>query len=127
MEISAMITELKKEAADLDERIRTLIDRKDAVKMAIESLELLQSTDAPSDTALEAKQVDRPVRSVGRPGKPKRVVQKDDKGIVLHEYRSVSQAAKAFGWTYAAMNKYLASTSKEKQLKLRGYYLAYAA
>ena len=126
MEISVMIANLKAEATSLDERIRALTDRKEAVKMAIESLELLQSTDDPIAVVEEEKATEKPVRKTRNPGKPKRVVQKDEKGTVLREYRSVNQAAKSFGWTYAAMTKYLNTTSREKQIKLRGYYLAYA-
>lgn len=138
MEISAMINELKAEQVSLEKMIRTLNDRHEAIKMSIESLELLASTrhvvvdivpgDIATTSVASAPCDDVPVASrEKRPGHPKRLVQKDPRGVVIREYRSVNAAAKAFGWTYNAMVKYLETTSKDRQIAIRGSYLTYAA
>ena len=138
MEIAAMINELNAEMNAIEIQMKTLTDRHDACKMAIESLELLELTrpvkDVPQIVPVDVPvtvdtntTADKPVAKVKRPGHPKRVLQKDAKGIVLHEYRSVSAAAKAFGWTYAAMLKYIETTSRDRQIAIRGSYLVLAA
>ena len=152
MEISVMITELKNESVSiarilrvkqnestelhekirkLDAEIQTMTDRYDALKMAIDSLELAKTAESkPAPVVTVPEPAENPASDPGPAprkvrGATKRVVRKDSKDRVLGEFRSVAQAAKSFGWTDTSMRKYIENTSKDKQIRLRGYYLAY--
>ena len=59
--------------------------------------------------------------------KPRKIGKFDPNGKKIGEWASINKASKDFGWSNAAMTKYIASTSKEKQIQLRGYYLGYLA
>ena len=158
MEISVMISELKTEAITLgktlrtketeannlrdrlhhlEEEIQTATDRYDAVRMAIDALELIVPTsnamkpDIPSHTASaivpESDAVaDAEPKKKGRPRIAKRVIKRDAKGVVIGEFSSINMAAKSFGWSHPSMQKYIECTSREKQVRLRGFSLEYA-
>jgi hypothetical protein len=155
MEISAMINELKNESVSvvrslrakeneanairdrlhvLETEIQTMSDRYDALKMSVDSLELLQSTGTPRPVAETPAPVATPIplpvikeqKKTRGPRAAKRVVKKDAKDKVIGEYSSINKAAKAFGWTHPSMQKYIECTSKEKQIRLRGFSLEYA-
>lgn len=51
----------------------------------------------------------------------------DANGVKIGEYPSITQAAKAFGWGNVPMTKYVENESKEKQIRLRGFYLQFIA
>lgn len=153
MEVSVILAEFKAEAKALHERIlayekeeskirerlgqieaerRPMSDRYDALKMNIESLELLASLDTPAvrqkehvpESVPEAKQ--KPVR-VAHSRLPMKIGKYDPKGKKLAEFPSINKAASAFGWSNSSMRKYIDCTSKEKQIRLRGFYLAFVA
>jgi uroporphyrinogen decarboxylase len=57
--------------------------------------------------------------------KAKKVGKFDPMGVKIGEYSSVNQCAKDFGWNNGSMKKYIETNSKDKQIRLRGYYLEY--
>ena len=146
MEISLMVSQLKaesdsilsvlnekKERADtfraqlevLDLEIRGLQDRYDAVHMAYEALETV--TDVPAEKSApvaEPEPVPEPVKYSRR---PKKIGQFDAKGKKIAEFVSINQAAKAFGWNNTSMSKYIQNVGKDKQIRLRGFYLEFIA
>lgn len=148
MEISAVIAELKTEASRIEpkitnlteaiEQLRTSLsaaeqdlafftDRLTAVNMSIESLELLDK--APVRPACETADAVKPavkpqVNRYSR--KPKRIAKLDARGNRIGTYSSINQCAKAIGWTNAGVRKYIENVSREKQIKLRGFILAWA-
>ena len=158
MEISVMITELKNESVSiartlrvrqdeantlrdrlhtLDAEIQSMTDRYDALKMAIDSLELVHpvpafvaKTETPDPAPAT---VTVPVVSEKKVGNGHhsrvgiRIGKYDPKGKKIGEYCSINRAAKLYGWSNAAMKKYIKETTKEKQIKLRGYYLEFIA
>lgn len=154
MEISLMVADLKTQiiaaARELKEKeslansyrekikkleaeIDPLKDRFDAMKMAVESLELIspkatvqETIASPEPQYVVQLTADHPiVKSNNR--KPMRIEKFDPKGKKISEYRSINELAKDMGWSNTSLKKYIESTSKEKQIRLRGYYLAFAA
>lgn len=117
---------LKSRLAEIEQSMRPIADRREALRMSIESLELLASLDAPTVQAKAelpapvVTQKPRPVYS----RMPKRVGKFDKNGNKIAEYKSINQCAMVFGWNHTAMQKYIQCTSKEKQIRLRGYYLS---
>ena len=159
MEISVMISELKTEAIALgrtlrtkedeanllrdrlhrlEDEIHTATDRYDAVKMAIDALELI----TPASNGVKSVTVQAPIvrdivpetnadanvepKKKGRPRIARRIVKRDAKGNVIGEFSSINMAAKSFGWSHPSMQKYIECTSREKQVRLRGFSLEYA-
>lgn len=154
MEISVILAEFKAEANELYKKIRAyeeeeekireriafikkecrpMSDRYDALKMNIESLELLASLDAPSvkkedtPTPEPDSEEKQKVARVSFSRMPKKIGKYDPKGKKLGEFPSINKAASAFGWSNSSMRKYIDCTSKEKQIRLRGFYLEFVA
>ena len=163
MELSSMVAQLKEEefsiAKTLKERneeanavrfrlgvleaeINKLNDKHAAIKMAVESLELVKDdsnpviTEEPAERpvpefirlkqeAEKAKDTVPAEKSHSR--KPRKIGKYDPNGKKIGEYPSITQAAKAFGWGNVPMAKYVENESKEKQIKLRGFYLKFIA
>lgn len=150
MEISSMVEEIKKELltasrmlehkkddqaqihkrlASLEKEILWLTDRVEGLKMAADALELVE-TSKEGD-----KQPEKPVAEAARPvvhnihhsRLPKRIGKFDPKGKKIAEYASINKAAKEFGWNNASLAKYIENVSKDKQIRLRGYYLQFIA
>lgn len=117
---------LKSRLAEIEQSMRPMADRREALRMSIESLELLASLDAPAAQAktqpLDPVVTPKPSPAFSR--KPKRVGKFDKNGNKIAEYKSINQCAMVFGWNHTAMQKYIQCTSKEKQIRLRGYYLS---
>ena len=163
MEISLMVSQLKAEENSvakilkekneeanairfrlgvLDAEIRKLNDKHDAIKMAIESLELVKDDSNPVITEkpenrpvpefIRLKQEAEKAKTEVKTGKshnrrPKRVGKYDPNGKKIGEWSSINMAAKDFGWCNGSMKKYIENTGKDKQIRLRGYYLEYIA
>jgi len=116
----------------LQREVQELTDQYDGLKMAIDALELAyaEKSPAPADEpapepVAEAQTPPAEKRKFSRT--PKKIGKFDPKGKKLGEYSSINQAAKAMGWTNNAVRKYIESTGKDKQIRLRGYYLEFLA
>lgn len=150
MEISAMIAQLKDEAVSigqtlrvketeantlrdrihqLDAEIQSMTDRYDALRMAIDSLELVTPQTGETHVAIPAPSAPTEKKAVARTHSrlPKKIGKFNPKGQKIGEFASINKAAKEFGWTNASMAKYIEKTGKEKQIRLRGYYLEFIA
>lgn len=120
----------------LEKEIQALKDKHDAISMAIESLELVNDSKNPveiserpvpefirlknsKDTPVAEKKPKQHSRKARRIGKF------DAKGVKIGEYSSITKAAKDFGWNNVSITKYIENNSKEKQIRLRGYYLEF--
>lgn len=163
MELSLMVAQLKEEEASiaktlkerneevnavrfrlgvLEAEINKLNDKHAAIKMAVESLELVKDdsnpviTEEPAERpvpdfirlkqeAEKAKDTVPAEKSHSR--KPRKIGKYAPNGKKIGEYPSITQAAKAFGWGNVPMAKYVENESKEKQIKLRGFYLKFIA
>ena len=163
MELSLMVAQLKAEESSiaktlkerneeanavrfrlgvLEAEINKLNDKHAAIKMAVESLELVKDdsnpviTEEPAERpvpefirlkqeAEKAKDTVPAEKSHSR--KPRKIGKYDPNGKKIGEYPSITQAAKAFGWGNVPMAKYVENESKEKQIKLRGFYLKFIA
>lgn len=155
MDISLMVSQLKNEIAPLEksiadkkQEIKTLrlrigalememqkeTDTYDAMKMALDALELIPGNHVPvikqdpvpeakSEPVWQAKPLSVEVKTNIR--KAKKVGKFDPQGVKIGEYSSVNQCAKDFGWNNGSMKKYIETNSKDKQIRLRGYYLEY--
>ena len=150
MELSRMVVELKSEAEaiakDIESKkstekslrlqlgaleidIKNQNDRYEAIRMAIDSLELINDGKSQMKDMKIAEKTS--VCSVNckthtaHSRKPKKIGKFDSNGSKLCEYASINQAAKVFGWNNTSMTKYIESTSKEKQIRIRGYYLQF--
>lgn len=145
MEISMMMAQMKTEAEamkkELDEKtarerslqlqlgaisaeIKTLTEKYDAVRDALARLGKVCEDEIPVGGA-HAIKVEKKVK--GHSTKPRRVGKFDPQGNKIGEFRSVLQAAKEFGWGNVPMTKYIENESREKQIKLRGFYLEFIA
>ena len=154
MEISVILAEFKAEANELYKKIRAyeeeeekireriafiqkerrpMSDRYDALKMNIESLELLASLDTSvaipdqEQKSVPVTEKKQKVAKVSFSRMPKKIGKYDPKGKKLGEFPSINKAASAFGWSNSSMRKYIDCTSKEKQIRLRGFYLEFVA
>lgn len=147
MDISLMVSQLKNEIAPLEksiadkkQEIKTLrlrigalememqkeTDTYDAMKMALDALELIPGNNVPEvkpEPVWQAKPLSVEVKTNIR--KAKKVGKFDPTGVKIGEYSSVNQCAKDFGWNNGSMKKYIETNSKDKQIRLRGYYLEY--
>ena len=152
MEISLMVSQLKSEEEEISKtlsdkthaanslrlqlgaiemEIKKLKDRYDAIHMAVDSLELVND-DVPVKKEMkiaEQTKVFTPTKvSVNAHSrKAKRIGKFTPNGTQIGEYASINKAAKAFGWNNASMSKYIENTSKEKQIRIRGFYLKFLA
>lgn len=148
MEISVVIDEFKSEAKSLCEKIcvydkekskirerlaqieselQPMVDRYEALKMNIESLELLASMDTPSRSNEPVAEKKPKVAKFHHSRMPKKIGKFDPRGKKIGEFPSINKAASAFGWSNTSMRKYIDTTSKEKQIRLRGFYLSFVA
>ena len=150
MDINVILGEFKAEAKSLQEKLlayekeetkirerlaviqnerRPISDRYDALKMNIESLELLASLESPRPEPVPTPATEeKPVAvKLGHSRMPKKIGKYDPKGKKLAEFPSINKAASAFGWSNSSMRKYIDCTSKEKQIRLRGFYLEFVA
>lgn len=144
MEIAAMINELKLNAAQTEKEVSTLeilvTDLRDrlsaaendlrkhqddltALRMAIESLEIVgaaRTTPAtpPAQKAAAAK--------FHHSRAPKKIIKLNASGKEIGVFGSISKCATALGWSFPATKKYIEQTKPEKQIYLRGYILKYA-
>ena len=144
MEIAAMISELKLNAAqtekeippleklvaDLSSQLRTAEatlrihkDSLDALKLAIESLEVVLPQEDFSDTP-PVKQNSAKKAKLNRT--PKQIIKLNASGKQIGSYRSISQCAKALGWSFPGTKKYIENINPEKQIRLKGFVLKYA-
>ena len=149
MAISSMITELRNESVSianllrpkqeeatkirerltvLDAEIHSLSDQFDAIRMAIDALELV-CVNASREPAPEPVAEPELPRTVDRHHSrvPKKIGKYDPKGRKIGEFPSVNQAAQQHGWSNHAMKKYIEETPRDKQIRIRGYYLDYVA
>ena len=153
MEISFMVAQLKSDAKSLsdtiakeleakkieantlrlqlgvvEEEIRKLSDYHEAIHMTSDSLALVGE-----DTVRNLPAKDVPVarnddpHNIHHSRKPKKIGKFDANGVKIGEYPSINQAAKALGWGHVSMAKYLNTVDKDKQIRLRGYYLEFIA
>lgn len=160
MEINLMIIDLKRkvEATKLDtiraeqvavklrdqlEATEAVIkenkDSMEAMKMAIDALELLSApalrpsgepekdAEPESKPVQEPKQAVAPEKSIHHSRKPKAIIKCNAKGERIGYYPSVNACAKALGWTSTGVSKLIQSVSVERQIKLKGFSLRYAA
>lgn len=122
----------------LEAEIRKLKDRYDAMKNASEYLELVKDDgdpvvvdERPIPEFIKRRQMeDKPAVNVvakTHSRKAKRIGKFDPNGKKIAEYSSINKAAKEFGWNNVAMSEYIKNTAKEKQIRLRGYYLEFLA
>ena len=149
MDISLMVSQLKNEIAPLEKsisdkkqeiknlrlRIGALememqkdADTYEAMKMALDALEMIPGDRMPEvkpEPVLVAKPLRVEIKTNIR--KAKKVGKFDPQGVKIGEYSSVNQCAKDFGWNNSSMKKYIENTGKDKQIRLRGYYLEYIA
>ena len=145
MEISMMMAQMKTEAEamkkELDEKtmrerslrlqlgvisteIKALTEKYNAVRDALARLGKVCEDETPVGGA-HAIKVEKKVK--GHSTKPRRVGKFDPQGNKIGEFRSVLQVAKEFGWGNVPMTKYIENESREKQIKLRGFYLEFIA
>lgn len=151
MELSLMVTELKnqmisiasdlkfkEEAAEkhrkllvqLESEIAPLRDKYDALKMAVDALGLVPDTERPAvvePCPVVPDPATKTISNLHHSRKPKRIGKFDPKGKKIGEYASITQAAKELGWNNTSMAKYVEGVSKDKQIRLRGYYLEFLA
>lgn len=146
MEITAMVSDLKnemitvarelkskEESADkyrrilkqLESEISPLRDRYDAIKMAVDALELVPTADRPAFTEEPGDGISKTkkIANLHHSRTPKRIGKFDPNGKKLCEFSSINKAAESFGWCNTSLKKYIENTSREKQIRLRGYYL----
>ena len=148
MGISMMVSQLKQEVAPIDQsltdkkvelnrlkltigalemEIKRLNDKSTALHMAIDALDLV-SDEPPAEKKVSTPPAEKSsTHHTSYSRKPKRIGKFDPKGQKIGEYASLNQCASAFGWTNCSMKKYIENTGKEKQIRLRGYYLEYLA
>jgi len=145
MGISMMMAQMKTEAEamkkELDEKaarekslqlqlgaisaeIKTLTEKYNAVRDAIARLGKVCEDEIPVGGAHAIKVENK---AKGHSTKPRRIGKFDPNGVKIGEYPSITQAAKAFGWSNLPMTKYIENESKEKQIRLRGFYLEFIA
>jgi hypothetical protein len=150
MDISLMVSQLKNEIAPLEksiadkkQEIKTLrlrigalememqkeTDTYEAMKMALDALEMIPGDRIQTEVKPEPVLVAKPlhVEIYTNTRKAKKVGKFDPQGVKIGEYSSVNQCAKDFGWGNGSMKKYIETNSKDKQIRLRGYYLEYLA
>jgi len=154
MEISAMVNELKNELvsvtrdlktkeetadkyrkllAQVESEITPLRDQFDALKMALDALELVSPSaqsvrQGVADIVLDAVGCSKPeIRNIHHSRMPKKIGKFNPKGKKIGEYASINKCAKEFGWSNSSMAKYIESTGRDKQIRLRGYYLEFIA
>ena len=148
MDISLMISQLKNEISPLEksiedkkQEIKSLrlrigalemqmqkdTDAYEAMKMALDALEMITVDRMPQEVKPEPVLVAKPLRVEVHTNirKAKKVGKFDPHGVKIGEYSSVNQCAKDFGWNNGSMKKYIETNSKDKQIRLRGYYLEY--
>lgn len=154
MEISLMVAQLKSDAKSLadtiskeleakkieantlrlqlgviEEEIRKLSDYHEAVHMTHDSLALVGDDVAPRMPVkkdIPVSRVDDP-HNIHHSRKAKKIGKFDPNGVKICEYPSINQAAKVLGWGRASTAKYLTTVDKDKQIRLRGFYLEYIA
>lgn len=145
MEISLMVAQMRTQAEsikkDLDEKtikerslqlqlgalgteIKSLTEEYNAICAAIGNLSKVCKEETPVG-GVHAIKVEK--KTIGHSTKPRPVGKFDPNGNKIGEFRSVSQAAKEFGWGNVPMTKYIENESKEKQIRLRGFYLEFIA
>lgn len=144
MEIAAMINELKTAAAETEketsalenlvvdlrtklnaaeEELRAHTDSLAAMKMAIESLEIIgRPINAPSVPVVQQECAPKRRHHTS----PKEIVKLNASGKQICVYRSISQCAKALGWSFPGTKKYIENIHPEKQVRLKGFILKYA-
>lgn len=145
MEISLMIANMKTEAEsmkkELEEKeraekslqlqlgvlsteIKDLTEKYEAVSKALKSLAVVYKESAPVGGIHAIKPAQK---RKGHSTSPRRIGKFDPNGVKIGEYPSITQAAKAFGWNNIPMTKYISDTPKDKQIRLRGFYLEFIA
>lgn len=144
MEISLMVSQLRNEAKLIEDELAEKDRKLNALQLAAGALELeIRQAEKKRDAILEAMNrlkgvCPEPVPVGGvhavckKPSEPKvhdttpkKIGKFDAKGVKIGEFRSINQAAHTLGWTTTATKKYLASADREKQIRLRGYYLEF--
>ncbi len=145
MEISMMVAQLKTEAktiedkldskrkeetalrlslAGVEQEIKDLNTKRDAVNAAINNLRSV----CPKTQEIGGAYAIRPAaKHKSHSTKPRMIGKFDADGNKIGEFRSISEAAKTFGWGNTPMRKYIESENREKQIRLRGFYLAFIA
>lgn len=155
MEISTMVIDLKKKIEaveketrsltslrdDLTKRLETLnrsiatnTDDLEAMKMALESLELVgcrkpdKPAENPADRVPNATPVAEKVVKVQRGGgrKPKKVMKCDAMGNQVRLYWSISECAKDHNLGAQSIINMIEKGDRASMLANRGYYLVYA-
>ena len=145
MEISMMVAQLKSKAETVEAELNEKKKREKSLRLELGALEQEIKSMSDEHSALigaidKLKPVCKEVSPVGGihaikvPAKekyhntrPMPIGKFDVNGNKIGEYRSVSQAAKEFGWANTPMKKYILSESKEKQIRIRGFYLEFLA
>lgn len=143
MELAIMVSQLKNEAevvmneikekkakqkslqlqiAALDQEIQKISGKYDAINNAIDQLGGVCSECAPVG-GIHA--IRKPEKPKGHSRKPRRIGKFDANGVKIGEYPSICQAAKVFGWGTVPLTRYIEGESREKQIKLRGFYLEF--
>ena len=126
-----MANSLRKQLAQIETEIKSLTDRHDAIRMAVDSLELISDGKSGEKEAVVPEQtkvqINEPVKARMHSRKPKKIGKFTPNGTKIGEFSSINKAAKAFGWNNTSMSKYIENTSKEKQIRIRGFYLQFLA
>lgn len=150
MEISVMVSTLKTEINSIEKElpekkteanalrlklgaveseIQKLTDKHEALRMALDALELVRDVPAqvpsPAPTQVAVKKVE--VKNIHHSRKARKIGKFDPHGKKIGEFTSITKAAKEFGWNNTSMTKYIENTGKDKQIRLRGYYLQFIA
>ena len=146
MEISAMVTDLKNKGIAisrdlrvkedeanklrdrlkiLDAEIQELADSFDAMKMAIDALELMRPSSPPAFMAEnpDPEPPKKEIANIHHSRKPRKIGKYDPKGKKIGEFASINKAARTFGWSTSSMTNYIENTPRDNQVKIRGYYL----
>ena len=116
----------------LEMETQRLTDTHDALRMALDALELVPADNsAATKPAPSTVFVEKPAANAesakSHSRKPKKIGKYDPKGVKIGEYSSLNKCAKDFGWSNSSMSKYIENTGKDKQIRLRGYYLEFIA
>lgn len=117
--------------AQLSASETTLGQHKDdlaAIKMSIESLEMVGSGRIEPEPVFVATKEEKPHKPpVINTRRAKKIGKFNVKGEKIGEWASINKCAHDIGWTNTGVSKYIQTVSPEKQIKLRGYYMKYVA
>lgn len=121
-EVSAMTSlasDLRERLATVEAKIATGNDHLTALRMAVESLEMLERPRQSPEPA--------PVKKIQPrgPKAAKQIVRLNPAGEEVGVYRSINQCAKALGWSAPGVRKFIEVISPEKQVRMKGFRLEF--